>query len=538
MIAGLFVTGHAQATDTVIVNISGYSWNAGKLQTFGALQFDSDGSVVAVYPTAQTVKTKNAKIIDGGGAMLIPGLIDAHGHVLSYGQARTRVDLVGTTSRSEALKRIADYAHSNPDAPWVLGRGWNQELWQDTRFPTASELDSLGIDRPIWLGRIDGHADWANTKAMTIAGIDTDTPDPHGGRILRDDDGAATGVFIDEASVLVERVIPPPTIDQDRTALLVALTELASLGLTSVHDAGIDLRTAKLYRELNDANRLPIRVYAMLAEDIYRDFGKPLTDDGAGFLAIQSVKAYLDGALGSRGAAMIAPYSDKPGDNGLLFKQEREFRRLVKQVNKRGFQLNVHAIGDEANRVALDGFASLRGRSSLRHRIEHAQVIRLEDIPRFARHDIIASMQPTHATSDKNMAEDRIGATRIRGAYAWRTLLESGARLAGGSDFPVEPAEPLYGLHAAVTRQDRNDQPLGGWYNDEALDMAEALRIFTIDAAYAARQEQHLGSLEPGKRADFVLLDRDLFDIPPRDIWRVAVVETWIDGVCIYRADN
>ncbi|NNF65935.1 MAG: amidohydrolase, partial [Gammaproteobacteria bacterium] len=328
------------------------------------------------------------------------------------------------------------------------------------------------------------------------------------------------------------------TTQQNRRALIVALTRLASLGLTGVHDAGIDLNTAKLYRELDDEKQLPIRVYAMLAEEVYADFGAPLVDNGSGYLAIQSVKAYLDGALGSRGAAMIRPYIDEPDNAGLLFKTERQFRKLVRATSRKGFQLNVHAIGDKANRVALNGFSIKGVNSDLRHRIEHAQVIRPDDIPRFAELGIIASMQPTHATSDKNMAEDRIGAGRMSGAYAWRRLLDSGAVLAAGSDFPVEPAEPLFGIHAAVTRQDRDNQPPDGWYPQQALTRGEALRVFTLDAAYAARQEKHLGSLEPGKRADFVLLAEDIFTIPASEIWSVKVRETWVNGTCIYRATD
>ncbi|MDH3647552.1 MAG: amidohydrolase [Gammaproteobacteria bacterium] len=534
----LLISGLPLGADTLIENVQGYTWRENGLHTFQALRFDQNGRIVATYDNATIPDAPTLQRIDGAGATLIPGLVDAHGHVLMLGHARTRADLVGTRSRAEAVARVADYARQNPDVPWILGRGWNQVLWQDNRFPQAADLDELAESRPIWLGRIDGHAAWANTAAMTAAGISNTTPDPHGGRILRDADGSATGVFVDAATALIDRVVPPPTADQDRRALSAALTELASVGLTSVHDAGIDLRTAKLYRELGAANRLPIRVYAMLSEEVYRDFGEPMTDDGTGFLAIQSVKVYLDGALGSRGAAMIEPYSDKPGEHGLLFKKTDQFAQLVGDASKRGFQVNAHAIGDAANQVALDGFAAKDARSELRHRIEHAQVIRISDIPRFAKLGVIASMQPTHAGSDKNMAKDRIGADRILGAYAWRTLLDTGAVLAAGSDFPVEPAEPLYGLHAAVTRQDRNDMPAGGWYKDQALQMDEALRVFTLDAAYAARQENQLGTLEPGKRADFVLLDENIFKIPAREIWRAKVRETWVNGVCIYRAED
>ncbi|MBT8132264.1 MAG: amidohydrolase [Gammaproteobacteria bacterium] len=526
------------SADILIENINGYSWGDNGLHTFAALRFDATGQIVATYDHSNLPAETALKRIDGAGATLLPGLIDAHGHVLSYGQAVSRVDLVNTRSRAEAVERVATFVEKNPDDPWILGRGWNQELWQNTSFPVAADLDSIADARPVWMGRIDGHAAWANSAALAAANISRLTPDPDGGRILRDNDGNPTGVFIDTAMDLVEKHIPPPTTQQNRRALIVALTRLASLGLTGVHDAGIDLNTAKLYRELDDEKQLPIRVYAMLAEEVYADFGAPLVDNGSGYLAIQSVKAYLDGALGSRGAAMIRPYSDEPDNAGLLFKTERQFRKLVRATSRKGFQLNVHAIGDKANRVALNGFSIKGVNSDLRHRIEHAQVIRPDDIPRFAELGIIASMQPTHATSDKNMAEDRIGAGRMSGAYAWRRLLDSGAVLAAGSDFPVEPAEPLFGIHAAVTRQDRDNQPPDGWYPQQALTRGEALRVFTLDAAYAARQEKHLGSLEPGKRADFVLLAEDIFTIPASEIWNVKVRETWVNGICIYRATD
>ena len=541
MIAGSLLAAHPANSDTLIENIRGYTWQEAGLHRFAALRFDQSGRVVATYPSdaaLDAVPDGPLTIIDGRGATLLPGLIDAHGHILGLGRARSRVDLVGTRSLQEALERIAKYARDNPGDDWILGRGWNQELWQHNRFPRAADLDSLDIERPIRLSRVDGHASWANSLAMMAAGVNHMTADPHGGRLIRDKHGKPTGIFVDEAETLINRVVPPPTRLQDRRALVNALQRLASVGLTSVHDAGIDMRTAALYRELDAAGALPIRVYAMLAEDSYRDFGKPLLDNGTGFLAIQSVKVYLDGALGSRGAALIEPYSDQPANRGLLFKQTDAFTALLDDAAGRGFQVNVHAIGDAANQVALDGFAMRKEKSPLRHRIEHAQVIRMKDIQRFAELGVIASMQPTHATSDKNMAEDRIGAERIKGAYAWRRLLDTGAVLAGGSDFPVEPEQPMFGLHAAVTRQDRNNQPDGGWYADQSLHADEALRIFTIDAAYAAGQEQHLGSLEPGKRADFVLLDSDIFEIAPRDIWRTTVRETWVNGVCIYQASN
>ncbi|MBT8137384.1 MAG: amidohydrolase [Gammaproteobacteria bacterium] len=539
LLATLMLAAIPALADSLLVNVNGYTWSAdGALQRFGALRFDADGAVTATYAAGQHPADTGAAMLDGGGRTLIPGLIDAHGHVLNLGLLRSRVDLTGSKSLSEALQRIAAYARQHPDVPWILGRGWNQELWPERKFPNAGDLDQLQLGRPIWLQRIDGHAAWADSLAMKTAGITKRTPDPHGGRILRDSRRRATGIFIDNAEALVDAAVPAPTPAQQRKALQVALQQLASVGLTGVHDAGIDLSTARLYRKMAAAGELPIRVYAMLSEQVSEGFGAPLVDDGRGFLTIRSIKVYLDGALGSRGAALLAPYSDANDNTGLLFRQTDKFAGLVIAAQERGFQVNVHAIGDAANRVALDGFAAAPAATALRHRIEHAQVIALSDIPRFAGLGIIASVQPTHATSDKNMAEDRVGSKRILGSYAWRRLLDAGARIAAGSDFPVEPEQPLYGLHAAVTRQDRDDQPPGGWYKEQALTLEEALRAFTLDAAYAAHQEQHLGSLEPGKRADFVLLDRDIFALPAAQIWQARVSETWVNGVCIYQAPN
>ncbi len=478
----------------------------------------------------------------------MPGLIDAHGHVLDLGLARNRVDLVGTTSLREALGRVAAYAAAHPDAAWILGRGWNQVLWSENRFPTAADLDTLGLDRPVWLRRIDGHAAWANTLAMERAGIDDTTADPHGGTIHRHRPGGpagtrdpmaasgrATGIFVDTAMALVDDVVPEPGRAEKRAALKTAFAELLSLGLTSVHDAGIGPDVVALYRELAARGEMPLRVYAMLNEATYEEFGAPVADDGAGFLAIRSIKAYLDGALGSRGAALMTDYSDDPGNTGLLFKDSDTFSTLAAAASGRGFQVNVHAIGDAANRVALEVFAGLDTRAQLRHRIEHAQIVAPEDLHRFASLGVIASMQPIHATSDMNMAEDRVGPQRIAGGYAWRTLLDSGALIAAGSDFPVEPANPMFGIYAAVTRTDHDGDPPGGWYADQALTVAEALRVFTLDAAFAAHQETQLGSLEPGKRADFILLDRDIMTAPANRIHGAVVLETWVNGERVYR---
>lgn len=530
---GATTPAEVQTTDILIENVRGYTWRNDAISSFSALRFDASGQIVATYSESPPAPA-GLRRIDARGATLLPGLIDAHAHVEGLGHLRNRVDLMGSRSLHEALERIRTFASANPDAEWILGRGWNQVLWTDNTFPTAADLDALQIGRPIWLNRVDGHAGWANTLALEAAGIDQQTPDPHGGKVLRDAAGEATGIFIDKAEALVEAVIPEPTRAERRAALLAALAELARLGITSVHDAGIDPEVASLYRQLAGEGAMPVRVYAMLNQDSWKRFGDPLLNDDAGFIAIRSIKAYLDGALGSRGAALLAPYSDEPPNTGLLFAATDAFTKLAREAADAGYQVNVHAIGDAANRVALDGFAALDSRQRLRHRVEHAQIIAPADLPRFAALAVIASMQPIHATSDMNMAGDRLGEERLSGGYAWRTLLDSGAVIASGSDFPVEPANPFFGLHAAVSRQDREGEPPGGWYPDQVMTRAEALRTFTHDAAYAAHQEKWLGTLEPGKKADFILVDRDFFEVPVDDIWQTVVLATWVNGVQVY----
>lgn len=514
----------------IVENVRGYTMTGDGLSRFSMLVVDG-GRVVAVGEAALAGRYRATEVIDGAGRTLLPGLIDAHAHPAALGLLRRQLDLSDAGSRSEALAAARTYAAANPGPGWLLGGRWNHERWEDDRLPTAAELDAAVADRPAWLERVDGHAGWANTRALEAAGITADTPDPPGGRILRDAAGEPTGVLIDAAMALVEAGIPAPSPAEIERALRLALTEAAALGLTNVHDMGVDAPTLAAYRRLAESDALPIRVYVLLAGADEMLDAVPVPFE-LGRLKVGGVKLYADGALGSRGAALLAPYSDEPGNGGLLFADADELADAVARAHRQGFQAAIHAIGDRANRVALDAFADAGKRESPipPDRIEHAQVIALEDIPRFAELGIVASVQPTHATSDKNMAEDRIGAERMRGAYAWQRLLEAGASLAAGSDFPVEPPNPFYGLHAAVTRRDRDGEPPGGWYSEQALTREEALAAFTLGAARAAGQDGEIGSLEPGKRADFVLIDRDYFEVPAEDIWRIRVLGTWIDG--------
>lgn len=534
----------AFADTTLYTNVNGYTLNSDyELLRFNAIQF-TDDRVDAIFGEGEELPDDASKVIDGGGQTMIPGLVDAHGHVLTYGLGLLRVDLVGATTEAEAAQRVLDFAADNTELEWVQGRGWNQVLWDSNEFPTAASLDALVSDRPVWLTRVDGHAAWANTMAMELAGINQDTEDPVGGQIIRDENSNATGVFVDTAMSYIREQIPDTSFEEQKVALIAAMKSLATYGITSVHDAGIGSSTISAYKELVADAPLPIRVYAMIAasDPLYQDRLEEgfIESDDLTF-AIESVKVVADGALGSRGAALIEDYHDDPGNRGLLRYNDERLEFLMRAAMNAGFQVNTHAIGDDANMRALDNYEQLileTNSRDRRHRVEHAQILRYEDILRFAELEVVPSMQATHATSDKNMAEDRLGPVRIQGAYAWRKLLETGARIANGSDFPVEHPNPFYGLHASVTRQDQRNEPPGGWYAEENMSLVEALASFTIDAAYAGHQEGELGSLEPGKKADFIILDRDIFVVSPTELWQTQVYETWVNGVKITDKNN
>ena len=547
LIVLLAMTPGVRAADLLVNNVNGYTLDShGKLRHFQALLVDQ-GKVVATGDGADLVKRAGAaRVIDGHGKTLLPGLIDAHGHVLELGYARNSVDLTGTQSLDEALAKVKAYAAAHPEARWIRGGGWNQEIWKLGRFPTARELDSVVSDRPAWLSRIDGHAAWANSAAIKLARVTKATRDPSGGRIERDANGNPAGVFVDGATDLIDAKAPHPTAQEKAAALDTALAEMASVGLTGVGDAGIDLENYRLYRQYADAHKLTARIYAMIRDtgDAFDMISKdgPLIGYGNGFLTVRTVKLFADGALGSRGAAMLAPYSDAPHNRGLLFMTPKVMTAKIDKAFDKGYQVAIHAIGDRANREVLDSYAAAYRTHpdaiALRNRVEHAQIVSLQDIPRFVSLHLIASMQPTHATSDMNMAEDRIGGERLKGAYAWRRFLKQGTVIAGGSDFPVESPNPFYGLYSAVTRQDHHGQPPGGWHADQAMTLTEAFRAFTLDAAYAEHAETTLGTLEPGKWADFILVDHDIFKDPPSRIWNTRVLQTWVGGKQVYASQD
>lgn len=545
---GLTTLSQAAFANILISHVNGHSISAaGQHQRFNALLIDdSSGKLLAVGEAKALAKKWPVKIeINLQGKTVLPGLIDAHGHILSLGQSQTQLNLRDSSDLPTALASIKSYAQRYPEFRWLQGGGWNQANWKLGRFPNAAELDTVIADRPAYLSRIDGHAAWVNSAALRLAGIDKTTPDPAGGKIERDQAGNPTGILIDAAMSLVSKHIPEASLAEQRLALDSALQTLRSYGVTSAHDAGVSISADQLFREYADQAKLTTRVYGMIrgTEQNFDELAKngPLHSYAKDLYSLRAVKLFTDGALGSRGAALIEPYSDAPDTKGLLFNDSEQIYQKIYKAASKGYQVNVHAIGDAGNQQILDSFARLQqaglnSQNTARHRIEHAQVVALADIPRFKSLAVIASMQPSHATSDMNMAEARVGAKRIQGAYAWQSYLKQGTRLACGSDFPIEDANPWLGIHAAVTRQNTQGQPVAGWYRKQALTLAQALKCFTIDAAYAAHQEQQLGSLEAGKWADFIVLDRDPFKTPAAQLYQIKVEQTWLAGKRVYRS--
>lgn len=528
----------ATAAPVVVHNIQGYGFDENRqLVNFQTLVFDDEsGQILARGDTSLQQQYAKAKQIDGKGNTLLPGLIDGHGHLLGLGEYLNQADLRNISSEQQSVAQVAKFAQSNPQQQWVIGRGWNQVLWDSKVFPSKTTLDEMVADKPVYLVRVDAHAAWVNSKALALAGITKDTLDPPGGEIIRDANGEPTGVLIDNAMYLVQRKIPAPTTAEKRAALDTAFQHLQALGITSVHDAGVNTELVKLYQQLQQEQQLGVRVYPMLSAkdpELETWLEQGIVDDASDWLDIRSVKIYGDGALGSRGAALLADYSDQPGQQGLLVTAPDALTEIMRLTINAGFQANVHAIGDRANRLVLDRFEQLStndARQQNRHRIEHAQIVSPQDIPRFKTLHILPAMQAVHATSDMNMAGDRLGVARLRGAYAWRTFIDQGSVIVGGSDFPVELANPFHGLHASVTRQDQQNQPVGGWLPEQRLSLVEALRSFTVDAAYGAFQEDKMGTLAPGSWADFILVDRDIFTIPAEQLWQTTTLETWING--------
>jgi predicted amidohydrolase YtcJ len=502
----------------------------------------ADGEILALGDSDQLKNDyPDARRVNLGGRTVLPGLIDTHGHLHGLAVAYTRANLVGARSLEEVMDRLREFSDGLAEGEWLLGRGWDQNDWSQAVFPDRHVLDEAFPDRPVWLRRIDGHAAWGNSLAMAQADQDLGGDwQPQGGRIQRDAAGLPTGIFIDGAMALVESAVPPVPGQLMESALDLALGTLVRLGLTGVHDPGISRDVLDLYRRKIEAGEFPLRVYAMadgMNETLQWLCREGAYDHPSGRLVMRAVKLYGDGALGSRGAALLSDYSDEPGNPGLLLVDDPSMAKQIRLAVSCGLQVGVHAIGDRANRQALDAFAEVLPEypeNPGRHRIEHAQVIDLGDLPRFAELEIIAAMQPTHATSDMYWAGERLGADRLAGAYAWRSLLDSGAKLAFGSDFPVEEVNPMHGIYAAISRRDLQGFPPEGWQPTERISRLEALRAFTHDAAWAGFAEALTGSLEVGKRADFIVLDRDIMQVPAEEIPGLRVEQTWLDGRLVY----
>lgn len=490
---------------------------------------------------AKALTGPSTQVIDAGGRTVIPGMTDAHGHVLGLGLALRNVDLVGTTSYDEVIARVVARARTTPKGEWILGRGWDQNDWGDTRWPAHEALSRAVPDHPVWLERVDGHAGLANAMAMRLAGVTAASAEPEGGQIVRDAQRNPGGVFVDNAQRLVEQGIPAITRAQSKEAIRAAITEMHRWGLTGIHDAGASAQTLELYEELGREGALRIRLYAMISdhgptlEAWFRRGPQSGLYDGT--LWVRSLKLYQDGALGSRGAALLEPYSDDAATSGLLVSAPAHIREVADRALRAGFQVNTHAIGDRGNRLVLDAYAAAlaaRPTADHRFRVEHAQILHSDDIPRFSALGVIPSMQASHQTSDMYWAGTRLGDTRLRGAYAWRSLLDAGSIIPNGSDFPVEYVNPLISFKASVSRQDARGWPAGGWYPEQRMSRDEALKSMTLWPAYAAFQEQELGSLTVGKRADFVILDQDILRVPDALLPRTQVLSTWVGGVRVY----
>lgn len=535
LLASLLVVAPALA-DSLVDNINGYTMREdGRLHRFNGIVIDDEGRVKQLLQRGDRRPERPRYLLDGQGRTVIPGLIDAHAHVMGLGLGALSLDLSDTNSLEEAQQRIAQYAAANPSPRWIVGRGWNQERWGLGRFPTAADLDAVVPDRPVWLIRVDGHAGWANSAAMREAEVTAQSQAPSGGRIERTGRNPS-GVFVDAAMPLVGRVVPPPLpVHQDR-ALARAQEIMLANGLTAVADMGTGVEGWNVMRRAGDAGRLNVRVisYASSVEDLIAVAGTrptPWLYDGR--LRMVGVKLYLDGALGSRGAWLKADYRDAAGQRGLPLMGDTMLKNLMSRAAMDNFQLAVHAIGDAANAELLGAIEELAATytGDRRWRIEHAQIVDPADLARFARHGIIASMQPVHETSDWRMAEARMGMERLGGAYAWRSMLANNVPLAFGSDFPVEDPNPFHGLAAAVSREDAQGQPPGGWMPEQRLSMEQAFDAFTRGAAFASFAEDRIGTLEPGRMADFVILDRDIFTAEsPTAIRETQVLETWLGG--------
>ena len=503
-----------------------------------------EGRVQFVGSSAEAMLSRgpSTKVVDASGRTVIPGMVDAHAHLFGLGRSLRSLDLRETKSYEEIVRLVAARVRETPKGRWIIGRAWDQNKWGDTRFPTNEALSRVSPDNPVLLTRVDGHALLANAAAMKAAGVSADAADPAGGRLERSSNGVPTGVFIDNAMELVSRAVPPLTREEQSGTLLAAIAEANRWGLTGVHDAGEPRDVLEVFEDLGKAGKLNLRVYAMIGDDKaalehYFQIG-PRSALYDSHLWIRAIKLYADGALGSRGAALLDPYTDDAKNTGLLRTPPEHMKEVAVRALQQGFQVATHAIGDRGNRLTLDTYeAALKAVPTVDHRfrIEHVQVLDHADVPRFAALGVIPSMQAAHQASDMYWAGSRLGTSRVYGAYAWRSLLQTGVIIPDGSDFPVERVSPLFSFHAAVSREDADNWPPGGWFPEQKMTREEALKAMTIWPAFAGFQEQTMGSLTPGKLADFVVLDRDIMTVPQQQILGTTVLATYVGGRAVYQ---
>jgi predicted amidohydrolase YtcJ len=546
----LYIFMRSSQRDAGMLLINGNIYTFDSSNTVAQAVAIKGNAIIAVGSSADLLRAyKTNDVIDLNGKTVFPGLVDGHAHVLGEGGRLQTLDLIGSKSPEDIAQLVKDRVKTTKKGDWIIGRGWDQNDWAVKEFPTHAILDIVAPDNPVLLRRVDGHAIWVNAKTLELTNLsytshDNISGDPEGGKIYRDQAGAPTGIFVDNAVTLVDRIVPPLTDDEIEQRLTLAMNECARYGLTEIHDMGVDLQTIKIYKRLIDRGECPVRIYAAIdgpgeTWNYYREHGKEI-GYGDGLLTVRALKLYIDGALGSRGAALVEGYSDDQYNRGLTIVSEESLSAVCRQALDHNFQVCTHAIGDRGNHIMLNiyerVFNAVKGdHSDQRWRIEHVQVLLPFDNNRFIRIGILPSMQPTHATSDMPWAETRLGPERIKNAYAWRSILQTGAHIIGGSDFPVESVNPLFGIYAAITRQDKNGYPESGWYSGQKMTREEAVRAFTSWAAYGAFQENEKGTIETGKMADLTVLSNNIMTIAPKQILDTHVEMTIVNGIIVYQ---
>ena len=525
----IYINGHVVTMDTKFPVVEAFAVSQDKILSIGTSE-----EIASAYPEADVVDLERKTVM--------PGIIESHGHLLSLGQSFLELNVEGIEAPMEVILKVKERVEDTPSGEWITGWGWDEGAWAKN-YPTNEELSAISSENPVYLRGLHGFACWANAKALSVAGINKDTQNPENGEILKDPiTGRPTGILTNEAQNILTKHIPPMTVGQMEKALKLAIDECIKYGLTSIHEARTTTEMLEAFRSLKDKGELRSRIYVMLdwtEEDLieaYYQSGPVL--DPENMLAIRCIKIFVDGALGSRGAAMLEPYSDAPGEKGLIVTPEDDVCRLTSRALKNGLQVAIHAIGDHANRLTLSAFQRALEENpefkDHRIRLEHAQVVALEDIPKFAPLGVVLSMQPPHATSDMPWAETRVGPERIKGAYAWRSFLDSGVHMTLNSDFPGETLDPFFGMYAAMTRQTAEGEPEGGWYPEQCLLRDEVLRAYTVEAAYSGFEEKLKGRISPGMLADFIVLSGDILHIPIQDFLKVKVEQTYLGGELIY----